>query len=63
MDSTADLPKATAALLAAVARGELTPQEGNALAAIVAAHSKAVDVAEMDARITALETAAKGGHL
>ena len=57
VETAADLPRATAALLAAVARGAITPQEGNALAAIVAAHGKAVDVAEIDARITALEAA------
>ena len=57
VETAADLPRATAALLAAVARGAITPQEGNALAAIVAAHGKAVDIADIDARITALETA------
>lgn len=62
VETTADLPKATAALLAAVARGVITPQEGNVIASIVAAHSKAVDVAEFDARITALEEARQEGR-
>lgn len=62
VETAADLPKATAALLAAVARGELTPQEGNALSAIVAAHTKAVDVAEIVARVEALEDARQEGR-
>ena len=62
VEAAADLPKATAALLAAVARGVITPAEGNALAAIVAAHSKAVDVAEIEARLAALEDARQEGR-
>ena len=63
VETAADLPKLTASILAAVARGELTPQEGNALASIVTAHSKAVDVAEIDARLAALEDARQEGRL
>lgn len=63
VETAADLPKLTASILAAVARGELTPQEGNSLASIVTAHSKAVDVAEIDARLAALEDARQEGRL
>ena len=61
VDTAADLPRATAAILEAVGSGELTPLEGNALASIVSAHAKTVDVAEFDARLKALEEARQEG--
>lgn len=51
----ADLTKATHALLAAVAAGELTPSEASELGKVVDAHMKAIEVAEIAARLTKLE--------
>ena len=52
----ADLPKATAAILKAVTAGRITPSEGQALAGLLEGHRRAVEISEIDARITALET-------
>lgn len=53
--STADLPAVTAAILNAVATGQITPGEGQSLTALVSAYGKAVEVADLEKRITALE--------
>lgn len=53
------LPKLTAALLAAVGSGELTIGEASGLSTLVANHGKALELAELEKRIAALET--KGG--
>jgi hypothetical protein len=50
-----DLPKLTAALLAAVGKGELTASEASALSALVSNHGKALELAELEKRISALE--------
>jgi hypothetical protein len=50
-----DLPKLTAALLAAVGKGEITAGEASALSALVANHGKALELAELEKRISALE--------
>ena len=50
-----DLPKLTAALLAAVASGELTAGEAAGLSSLAANHGKALELAELEKRITALE--------
>lgn len=57
--TAADLPKLTAAILKAVAEGELTPGEGQKLAALAETHLKALETAELEQRIAALEAAAK----
>jgi hypothetical protein len=49
------LPKLTAALLAAVSRGELTAGEAGALSQLAANHGKALESAELERRIAALE--------
>lgn len=46
---------AQAALVAAVATGELTPAEADTLAGIVDARRKAMETEELDARVRALE--------
>jgi len=51
----ADLPKATAAILEAVTAGRITPSEGQALAGLLEGHRRAVEISEIEARITALE--------
>jgi hypothetical protein len=49
------LAEALAAVLAAVAQGELTPEEGTTVAALLETHCKAIEIAEFDRRLTALE--------
>ncbi|MFE1603334.1 DUF5681 domain-containing protein [Methylobacterium sp. ID0610] len=55
--TTADLTKATSALLEAVARGELTPSEAAELGKLVDSHVKAIEVTDIQARLDALEAA------
>lgn len=49
------LPKLTAALLSAVSSGELTVGEASGLSTLVANHGKALELAELEKRICALE--------
>jgi Family of unknown function (DUF5681) len=55
MESAADLPKASAALLAAVAEGEITPSEASALARVIDTHAKAIEINELEQRLARLE--------
>ena len=59
LESAADIPTVTNALLEAVARGELTPSEAQAVAGLVEAHRKALETEELERRIAALEQTAK----
>lgn len=60
MESAADIPAVTAAVLEAVARGELTPSEAQAVAGLVETHRKAVELADIEKRVAALEATNKG---
>ena len=55
IETAADLPKATAAILAEVTAGRITPGEGHALAGLLDGHRRAVEITEIEARLTALE--------
>ena len=55
----ADLTTATGALIAAVASGELSAEEAQAVSAVLTVHRTALETLELEARIAALE-AAKG---
>ena len=55
IEDAAGLPRLTAALLEAVGKGELTPGEASSLASLVANHGKALELAELEKRISALE--------
>lgn len=55
MESVADLPKASAAILKAVTTGKITPSEGQALAGLVEGHRKALETTEIEQRLSALE--------
>ena len=55
IESAAELPKLTSAILAAVGRGDLEAGQAAALAALVANHGKALELAELERRISALE--------
>ena len=50
-----DLTKALGAILEAVAKGEITPAEGQTLAGILEAYRKVLETADFEARISALE--------
>jgi hypothetical protein len=50
-----DLPTVLGAILAAVARGEITTGEGHTLTAMLEAYRKGIETVQHEARITALE--------
>ena len=50
-----DLVKALGAILEAVARGEITPAEGQTLTTMLDGYRKGLETADHEARITALE--------
>ncbi len=54
-ETIADLPKAIAAVVAAVAEGTLSPEEGSALAAALSAQRAMLESCELEKRIAALE--------
>ncbi len=60
LQTAADLPKLTAAIIRAVARGELTLEEGQKLAVLAGAHMKALEAAELEQRISQLEILVTG---
>jgi hypothetical protein len=55
MESAASASAAMGAVLAGVARGDLTPGEGGAIAALVEGYRKALETTELEARLRALE--------
>ena len=55
LQTAADAAKAMAALTAAVASGTLTPSEATELARLVAAFTKALEAADFETRLAALE--------
>ena len=50
-----DLPKALLAILEAVAKGEITPGEGEILTGILGAYRKGLETTDLETRIAALE--------
>ena len=54
-----DTVKASAAIVEAVASGELTPHEAAELAKVIESFTRAIEAAEFDARLTKLEQAAR----
>jgi hypothetical protein len=55
VNAPADLVAALGAISEAVARGELTPDEGQAVAAILEGQRRAIETVELEQRITRLE--------
>ncbi len=55
IDKAGDLTKATGALLAAVAAGDLTPSEAAELGKLVDAHVRAVEAVDLHQRLARLE--------
>ena len=56
--SAADLASALGAVAGAVASGELSPEEGQAVAAILEVQRRAIETAELETRIAVLEARA-----
>jgi Family of unknown function (DUF5681) len=59
IETTADLPNATNALLQAVASGELTPSEASDIGKAVDAHVRAIELTDVQARLSKLENLGK----
>lgn len=55
ISGAADHPAVLSAIMVAVAAGDLTPVEGQSLAAMLAEHRKAIETADLEARLSALE--------
>lgn len=55
LEAPADLLKAQAAIVAAMARGEITPEEASTVAGVVELKRRAVETVELERRIAALE--------
>jgi len=55
VETSADLSKASGAILEAVAKGEITPSEGQAVSGLVEARRKALETMELERRIAELE--------
>jgi hypothetical protein len=55
MQSAADAAKAAGAVLGAVADGDLTPQEGAHIMALVETYRRTLETTELEARVAALE--------
>ena len=55
LERTEDTKAATAALLQAVAAGELTPSEGETLAKLIETHRRGVELVDLETRLTRLE--------
>jgi hypothetical protein len=55
IETTDDLPKATGAIVAAVAAGELTPSEAAEVAKILDVHVRAIEATDLHRRLAALE--------
>jgi len=58
--TTQDLVKALPAVLQAVARGQLSAQEGEAIASMLDSQRRAIEAVEFEARLRALEQAKTG---
>ena len=55
LERVEDATAATAALVQAVAAGELTPSEGETVAKLIETHRRAIELIDFEARLTRLE--------
>jgi hypothetical protein len=53
--TTQDAAAASCAVLAALAGGDLSPSEANEVMALIATHVRTVEIAELEARVNAME--------
>jgi hypothetical protein len=61
VNAASDLPNALAAVASAVAAGRLSPEEAQALASVLNAQARAIEIVEIDTRLRALEQ--KAGNI
>ena len=59
MQTAGDAAKAAGAVLGAVAGGDLTPQEGAHIMALIETYRRTLETTELEARVAALEGAAQ----
>src|SRR5215831_11398099 len=55
IESAADVPKASSAVIIACAAGELSPHEASEVMGLISTHVRAIEVGELEARVAALE--------
>ena len=55
VETVADLPKAMSAVLAAIADGALSPDEGGAIGSALSQQQRILETVELEQRIAALE--------
>jgi hypothetical protein len=55
METAADAVTGSSAVLAACAGGDLSPSEASDIIALISTHVRTIEVAELEARLTALE--------
>jgi hypothetical protein len=55
IESAADALKASSAVIAACAAGELSPHEASEIMGLISTHVRAIEVAELELRVAALE--------
>jgi len=55
LETAADAATALSDILQAVAAGELTPSEAEALGSLVASYSRVIEIADLEERVTRLE--------
>jgi len=55
IDSAADAVKASSAVIAACAAGELSPHEASEIMGLISTHVRTIEVAELEARLSAVE--------
>ncbi len=59
MEMPADLAAALGAVASAVARGDISPEEGSAVAAVLEAQRRATEAQELEQRLAALEASVR----
>lgn len=57
-----DLPKITSSLLKAVSSGEILPTEAEKISKLISVHREAIELADFDSRLKALEQAQTGAE-
>jgi hypothetical protein len=55
IENASDALKASAAVFAACAAGELSPREASEVMALITTHVRAIELAELETRVAALE--------
>lgn len=60
IESTADVVKASAAIVSAVATGQITPAEASELSKVIDTHTRAIETHELSERIARLESQGGG---